>query len=85
MRCLYCPSNCLTAAKAALSLSPPPLLSFYVSLTKRCVVLDSIMFSSLEPGEFLSSVGGCSVNPTAFDGDETVLDEACILPAQRLK
>lgn len=40
------------------------------------------MLSSPEPVEIQSSGGKASVNPAAFDGDETVLDEACILLPQ---
>lgn len=54
-----------------------------VSLIKNCAVLSWIMFSSSEPVEFFKTQeAGGSVNPAAFDGDETVLDEACILLPQ---
>lgn len=62
-------------------------LSCNVSLTKhRALLCWALLCSAVQnQGNFYAQEVGSSVNPAAFDRDETVLDEACwILPLQPL-
>lgn len=82
IHCLYCLSNCLTAAKTTLFPS-----SSHFHLTSPSLVLCRARLCSAVQNQrnLYAQEAGISVNPAAFDGDETVLDEACILQPQPLR
>ena len=83
-QCLFCPSKCLRAAKATLVPLFSTVSSSDASLSQHSAVpcWAQLSLAVQNRGNFYAHEAGVTVNPAAFDGDETVLDETCVLPLQ---